>query len=213
MSESFVPLVHPSNGKWTPGVVRGLAIVDPTSQPDAEVEAESAAPTAEELETRLAELAELEEQRRLEHEAAMAEVRRIELALTDAEERMEGLVLEVAEQRSELVAEVRQGLASLVLAAARRIAGDGLKMDPSLLDALVEDGIRGFGESVLVLRVGSSDFERMEARFRGSEQVSVVEDPLIQAGCICEGRAGRIDSTAATAEETVAMVLRQWAAR
>jgi len=213
MSEAFVPLIDPSDGRWTPGLVRDLRVADAPELDASEAEAEEPPPTSERLATRMAELDQLEEQRGQEHEAALVEIQRVELELTDAEERIQSLIMDVQAQRSELVAEVRQGLASLVLAAARRIAGDGLKVEPGLLDALVEDGIRGFGDNTLILRVGSSDFTRMEARFSGSEQVSVVEDPLIQAGCICEGRAGRIDSTAATAEETVATVLRQWAAR
>ena len=155
---------------------------------------------------------EAEERRAKEHDAALSALAEQQDLLEETEQRMAAIATRLEEERTGLFREAREGLASLILVAARRMAGDALRDDPALLEALIDEGLRALGEDGLTLRVSLADYDRVQERM-GFGAVLVVPDLEIDGGCACEGPAGRIDATMATAEAAVAAVLARWAER
>jgi flagellar biosynthesis/type III secretory pathway protein FliH len=220
---AFVPLTgsFPRSGDWTPIATPASGFSPaaraqgpggtpgPAAAPPRAPEETSAAAIAR-LERELAALRARDAERSREHDEAMAAVRAEQAAVDGAVGRLDAAAKRVEAERATLLGEVRAGLGALVLTAAQRIAGDALAADPALLDALVDEGVRALGREGLVVRVAPDDLERVEARVAGTG-VRVVGDSSIEAGCACEGPAGRIDATIATAVAAVRSVLTQWA--
>lgn len=202
MADAFQPMTFSvGSTEWVQRLV-----VAPPEEPGLEEEEEEA-----QLEYVTAARA-AEARRAREHGAALAAVAERERSLAETEQRLSDIALKLEEDRTALFREARAGLADLILAAARRIAGDALRADPALLDALVDEGVRALGDEGLVLRVSEADFDRVQERL-GFRSVLVVADPELDGGCTCEGPAGRIDASKATAEAAIATVLAQWAER
>ena len=164
----------------------------------------------------LAELEELRAREALradEHAAALEELaaqdRAREAQVTALLARLEHVARDVAAARDGLVAEVREGVGAVVLEAARRIAGDQLHVDPRLLDAIVDQAVGALGREGLVIRLSPLDAGVVRDRLR-STGITVVEDPALEAGAICEGPSGRIDASLDSAAAAIASVLEQW---
>jgi flagellar biosynthesis/type III secretory pathway protein FliH len=164
----------------------------------------------------LAELEELrarEAVRTEEHAAAVEELaaqdRAREAQVAELLARLDRVARDVAAARDGLVAEVREGVGAVILEAARRIAGDQLHVDPRLLDAIVDQAVGALGREGLVIRLSPIDAGVVRERLR-STGISVVEDPSLAAGAICEGPSGRIDASLESAAAAIASVLEQW---
>ncbi len=201
MARGFQPLTFSGVGaEWDPRLVPSAAELAVTPKEDAVQVALIAAAR------------EAEERRSREHAAALAALEEQQASLEETELRMAAIATRVEEERSGLFREAREGLASLILVAARRMAGDALRDDPALLEALIDEGLRALGEDGLTLRVSLADYDRVQERM-GFGAILVIPDLEIEGGCACEGPAGRIDATMATAEAAVAAVLARWAER
>lgn len=134
--------------------------------------------------------------------AAEAEARAAAAALKEAARVLTGM-------RGALLEEARAGTAAVVRAAACRIAGDALHTDAGLLQALVDEAIRALGKDGLVVHVSPSDADMLRDVL-GDSAVEVVEDFGVEAGCVFEGPAGRIDASIESAVAAVNAVLDQW---
>jgi flagellar biosynthesis/type III secretory pathway protein FliH len=122
---------------------------------------------------------------------------------------LEQVVREVAAARDGLVAEIREGVGAVILEAARRIAGDQLHVDPRLLDSIVDQAVSALGREGLVIRLSPVDAAAVRERLRVAG-VTIVEDPSLEAGAICEGPSGHIDASLGSAAAAIASVLEQW---
>lgn len=107
-----------------------------------------------------------------------------------------------------LVEELRAEAGAVIREAARRIAGDALHADPTLLGALVEEAVAALGRDGLQVHVSPVDAEALRERMPG---LDVVEDFAIEAGCISVGPAGRIDASLETAMVAVGAAIERWA--
>ena len=188
----------------------GMALAQPTPElepaapePDPELIAH-----IEALETRL-EAA--ENARKSVAAATEARERAQGTQLKEALARLEAVTRDVEGARSRLVEEMRQGVGVVILEAARRIAGEQLRVDPRLLDAVVEEAGRALGKEGLVVRVAPADVELVQARMQAAG-VTVVGDAAITGGAICEGPSGSIDASLDSATAAIASVLEQWRA-
>ena len=179
------------------------ALDTPEPEPDPELIAH-----IEALEARLEEA---ENARKTAVAAAEARERAHGAKLNEALARLEAVTRDVEGARSRLVEEMRHGVGVVILEAARRIAGDQLRVDPRLLDAVVEEAGRALGKEGLVVRVAPMDVELVQARMQAAG-VSVVGDPKITGGAICEGPSGSIDASLDSATAAIASVLEQWRA-
>lgn len=143
------------------------------------------------------------------HSAALASLAAAEAEARSAAGTLREATESVRAMRRGLVDEVRATTAAVILEAARRIAGDALHADPALLNAIVDEAVRTLGRDGLVVRVAPVDGERVRKAL-GAGDITVVEDPTITAGCVCEGLAGSIDASVECAVAAVAAVLEQW---
>ncbi len=171
--------------------------------------AETHAPDPEPLPQPAFQIDERELERERVHEAAMETLAEAEAETRSAARAMREAAAAFDALRKTLLAEVRESTAAVILEAARRIAGDELHADTSLLTAIVEDGVRTLGRGGLVVRAAPQDGEALRQALVG-QGVEVVEDFSIEGGCICEGPGGSIDATVARAVAGVKAVLEQW---
>jgi flagellar biosynthesis/type III secretory pathway protein FliH len=228
----FVPLVHSQgHGAW-----RGLAVGGKTEEAlpvDAEelllsqvrrgATPEPEPPPAppepdpelvariEELEAALEQSAAELEARDAEHAAAMETIAAQRKDLAQAVERVAQVARSVDAARTALVEELREGIGSVILEAARRMAGEALHADPRLIEAMVEEASRALGREGLRVRVAPQDAAHLRAALEG-QGIVVVPDPRVDAGAICEGPSGRIDASLESATSAIASVLSQWRA-
>lgn len=178
---------------------------EPEAEPDPEPEPDP------ELMARIEELEARDQEREEEHAAAMQALEAERKSLAAAADRVLQVARAVDGARSQLVEELREAVGGVILEAARRMAGQALRADPRLVDAIVDEAARALGREGLVVRVAPQDAELLRGRFQGSG-ITVVEDPAVDAGAICEGPTGRIDASLASASSAIASVLAQWQA-
>ncbi len=187
----------------------GMALAQP--EPEEVPEPEPDPELIAHIEALEARLEEAENARKTAVAAAEARERAQGAKLTEALARLEAVTRDVEGARSRLVEEMRHGVGVVILEAARRIAGDQLRVDPRLLDAVVEEAGRALGKEGLVVRVAPGDVELVQTRMQAAG-VSVVGDPQITGGAICEGPSGSIDASLDSATAAIASVLEQWRA-
>ena len=153
---------------------------------------------------------------RLDHDRTHEHQRRLEaldqaVAAAKAEEvRFATLCGQMDTLRTRLLAELRAAAGELVVSTAARIAGDALRTEPELVEALIDEAVSALGEDGLVLRVCPMD----EARLRlalGDRKIQVVGDPDVRAGCIASSPVGRIDATLDTAVAALRDAAAVWA--
>lgn len=190
---------------------RRMMAAEPEPEPDVEPEPEPEPEPDPELIARIEELEARDQEREEEHAAAMKSLEAERKSLAQATERVLQVARAVDGARSQLVEELREAVGGVILEAARRMAGQALHADPRLVDAIVEEASRALGREGLVVRVAPQDAELLRGRFQGSG-ITVVEDPAVDAGAICEGPTGRIDASLASASSAIASVLAQWQA-
>lgn len=200
----FVPLAGPRS--WTP---LGRALEIPPEAPPAELTPPPAPPPDPLLGLRQ-QLDQADKERAAEHKRKLAELRQAEEAARAEEARFAKLCGEVQALRERVFAELRAGAADLVVQTAARIAGDALRTEPELVDALVDEAVSALGEEGLTLRVCPHD----EARLRlalADRKIQVVGDPNVRAGCIAASPVGRIDATLDTAVAALREAAGVWA--
>lgn len=179
----------------------------PAEDAPAPEDAPAAEPTAGAGRERATELEDRERAR--EHAEAVAELERLQARERAAAERLGELAAEFARLRDGLVQEMRAHTATLVLQLARRVAGEGLRTQPELLDAMVRDAIDALGPGEVLVRVSPEDEPRVRATLTGSG-VRVEADPSVAAGCVSKGALGTIDASLDTAMASAEVAVRAW---
>lgn len=111
-----------------------------------------------------------------------------------------------------LLIELRAHAADVIIATATHLAGEGLRVQPELLDTLITEAIAALGMDGLVLRVSIADEARVRAAFE-PQNVRVLADERVSAGCIAQGTAGTIDASLDTAFAALTAAGAQWQAR
>ena len=227
----FVPLVHTQgHGAWRGlgaggrteealpvdaeelllSQVRRGAVAEPEPPPAPEPDPELLA-RIEELEAALEQAVAEQEAREAEHAAAMEALAAQRRELTLAVERVAQVGRAVDAARTALVEELRDGIGSVILEAARRMAGEALHADPRLVEAMVEEASRALGREGLRVRVAPQDAPHLRDALE-AQGIVVVPDARVDAGAICEGPSGRIDASLESATSAIASVLSQWRA-
>lgn len=152
----------------------------------------------------------VDQDRAQEHKRRLAELDQAIAAAKAEELRFATLCGQMDTLRTKLLAELRSAAGELVVSTAARIAGDALRTEPELVEALIDEAVSALGEEGLVLRVCPMD----EARLRlalGDRKIQVVGDPDVRAGCIASSPVGRIDSTLDTAVAALRDAAGVWA--
>ncbi len=208
-------------GRWRPMSVLAaaanrpplVAAVEQAPPPPEEPEAGGA---AVDLEGALAATMEALEAERRAHEQTKAQLASTagQLALaTDSVEveaaRLRAAVEGLGATRRRLVDEIREGVGQLVLASARKLAGEGLRVQPGLVEALVVDTVAALGREGLVVRVSPDDVSRVTRALDGTG-AQVVADNTIEGGCAAATPFGSVDATLQTATAALRVVVEHW---
>jgi flagellar biosynthesis/type III secretory pathway protein FliH len=147
--------------------------------------------------------------RNREHSTALAQLEQLKAEEQALLTRLSHLSSHLEQARQQLLGQFRQGAGQLILEAARKIAGDGLKNQPELLDKMVQDATDALGKKGLVLYIGAIDSARLMDALENSG-IAVEVDFSIEGGLRAETTAGRLDATLETALAAVADVISQW---
>lgn len=152
--------------------------------------------------------AEREQVRAEEHAQILADLE-LQKAKTKANnERLGQLAGELVRMREAMVAEVREHVGAMLLLGARRLAGESLRGEPGLLEALVRHTVDGLGGGAVVVRVNPADAERLTGTL--GDDVRVVADTSIHAGCIAQGDHGTIEATVDVAAGSLLAEVQAW---
>lgn len=154
------------------------------------------------------EFIEKERARSMEHAAALAEIERLQAREKAAAERLAQVTADFVRQRDVALSELRAHAAELILAGARKIAGEALRVDPELLTAMIGEAVDALGTTGLTVRVASRDVERVQAIVAAG--VVVESDASITGGCIATGPSGSIDASFERAADAVTAAVRAW---
>lgn len=151
---------------------------------------------------------ERERVRAAEHGQLLADLE-LQKAKTKANnERLGQLAGELVRMREAMVAEVREHAGAMMLLGARRLAGASLRGEPGLLEALVRHTVDGLGGGAVVVRVNPEDAARLGSTL--GEDVRVVGDTSIHAGCIAQGDHGAIEATVDVAAGSLLAEVQAW---
>jgi len=162
-----------------PRAVRDAFAAPPPPEPDPSLAIEQA---------RLAELARLDAERK-----ALANER------AQVRELQARYAARLAEVANDVHAETRptaEAVVELALAVARELVGREVKLDPQLLGAAIEDGMRQLdGEQPLQVRVSPVDIEAVRAlpQFAGAKVDLIADQRLEPGGCTIESARSVID--------------------
>lgn len=146
--------------------------------------------------------------RTAEHAASMADLERQKDRNQATNERLGQLAGELVRLREAMVHEVRGHAGALLLLGARRLAGEGLRGEAGLLESLVRQTVESLGGGSVMVRVNPEDVERLVAALK--DQVRVVGDTSIHAGCIAESDFGSIDATVDGAAGSLLAEVHAW---
>ncbi|GDX82211.1 hypothetical protein LBMAG42_40220 [Deltaproteobacteria bacterium] len=176
-----------------------------TAQPEKPLAVHAA---MQEAEATIAAFAERERVRAEEHAQILADLE-LQKAKTKANnERLGQLAGELVRMREAMVAEVREHVGAMLLLGARRLAGESLRGEPGLLEALVRHTVDGLGGGAVVVRVNPADAERLTGVL--GDDVRVVGDTSIHAGCIAQGEHGTIEATVDVAAGSLLAEVQAW---
>lgn len=145
--------------------------------------------------------------RKLEEAAALAS--RNAASLEAEADRLRQVADGLVATRRRLVEELREAAGVLVLAGARKLAGEGLRTQPGLVEALVDDAVAMLGRDGLVVRVGPGDVDRVTLALTGSG-AQIVADTTITGGCFAATPFGAVDATVQTAAAALQLVVERW---
>ena len=144
-----------------------------------------------------------------EHAATMAKLQQLQAEEQARLEQLQQLAGELESARQKLLGQLRLGAGQIILEAARKVAGDGLRAQPELLDRMVQDAIDSLGKQGLILYVGPEDEDRIRDALAPSG-IEVKVDVRIEAGVRAENSTGRLDATLETAMNALTEVISQW---
>lgn len=144
-----------------------------------------------------------------EHQAALAALKQQQAEFQAQQEQMLNLCQQAEAARRGLVRQFREGAGALIFAAARRVAGEGLKQQPELLTQLVNESIDALGRQSLVIYSSEKNAEHLAAALKDSG-IRVEVDAKISGGLRAESPAGRIDASMEAALAAIADVIEQW---
>ncbi len=146
--------------------------------------------------------------RAAEHAVSMADLERQKTRNQATNDRLGQLAGELVRLREAMVHEVRGQAGALLLLGARRLAGEGLRGEAGLLEALVRRTVDSLGGGSVVVRVNPEDVESLAAAL--NNEVRLVSDPSIHAGCIAESDFGSIDATVDGAAGSLLAEVHAW---
>jgi len=144
-----------------------------------------------------------------EHAAAMVRLQQLQAEEQARLEHLQQLSAELEGARQKLLGQLRFGAGQIILEAARKIAGDGLRTQPELVDRMVQDAIEALGKKGLVLHVSAEDSARLHDALSPSG-IEVEADFAIEGGVRAESPSGRLDATLGTAMNALTEVISQW---
>lgn len=144
-----------------------------------------------------------------EHAAGMARLQQLQSEEQAKIEQLQQLATELETTRQKLLSQLRYGSGQIILEAARKIAGDGLRAQPELLDRMVHEAVDALGKKGLVLYVSAEDGDRIRGALAPSG-IEVEIDFSIEGGVRAEGSSGRLDATLSTAMNALTEVISQW---
>ena len=179
VATAAAPLTPPAVPVVVPIVAAAVVVSEPTSPGPLELEIERL--TVEHAR----EIASLKAEIRRER----AEEQMVTGALSRAIDALEVL-------HTRLLTDFRSQAADVVVAAAVHIAGQGLRVQPELLDALLSEAISSLGMNDLVLRVSPEDEPRIRAAFELRHDRRAQERPDRREGPDGEPNADRRVNTA-----------------
>jgi flagellar biosynthesis/type III secretory pathway protein FliH len=191
----FLPLSAP--GEFRGGHGAPVPAASAAAGPDAPAE------SIEELRVRIeAEAlarAECSLRERLALESDSARAAREALALEAASAREAAVRLGAAAEalvqaRGRLLADLRAQAGEAVLAMARRVAGEALRVDPLVLQGLVDEVVEALGATGLSLRVSPADADRVRGALR-DRGIHVIADDHVDAGMVGDGLGGTFDAS------------------
>lgn len=116
---------------------------------------------------------------------------------------------QLVEARTALTAEFRAGVGPVVLAMARRVAGEGLRVDDAALGRLVDEVVEALGSGPLVLRVAPADVERIRAATAG-RGLQVEADATVDGGLVGVAPGGSFDASLGSGFEAMRAVVDAW---
>ena len=144
-----------------------------------------------------------------EHAAAQQKLQQQQAELQQQQERLKKLATEMEASRRTMLKQLRTGAGQLILEAARRIAGDGLRTQPELIDQMVVEATEALGSQGLVLHVGTSDAEHLQESLKETG-ILVETDFQMAGGLRAESPAGRLDASMETALIALSRVIESW---
>lgn len=168
-------------------------------------------PTADELETMLAE-AEARGQAAGEAAAAAA-VAAVEARASEELERMRAVVAGLEAYREQIAEEARDACGQLVVQSLRRVA----MRTPEVLDAILEARCAEIAESMVgagkvSVRVHPDDLKLAGKLLGEREGWSIVSDRSIKGGCVAESEAGRMDASLDAGLDAIQEAVKAWRA-
>ncbi len=143
-----------------------------------------------------------------EHGQLLADLELQKAKTKASNERLGQLAGELVRMREAMVAEVREHAGAMMLLGARRLAGEALRGEPELLESLIRSTVDGLGGGAVVVRVNPEDAARLGATL--GDDVRVVGDTSIHAGCIAQGDHGTIEATVDVAAGSLLAEVQAW---
>lgn len=162
-----------------------------------------------ELEAALAREQSAHQESRTALDAAREAAGRATSSIEEEATRLHNMAEGLLSARRRLVDELREGVGSLILAGARKLAGEALRDQPGLVEALVADAVATLGRDGLVVRVAPSDAERARLALQGTG-AEVIADAAVDGGCVATTPFGSVDASFATAAEALRIVVERW---
>ena len=205
----FVPMPRQKTA-WEPLIRSERPAPPPTARPK-----EAAPPPRAEDPQKLAQAAlraEFEAKdkaRAAEHAAALAKLQAQQAEVQQQLEKLRALATELEGSRKTLLQQLRTGAGMLILEAARRMAGDGLRTQPELLDQMVSEATDALGSKGLVLHVSAQDAEHLAETLKETG-ILVETDFQMSGGLRAESPAGRLDASLEAALIALSKVVEQW---
>lgn len=203
---AFAALGAPRSGGFSNGVVPSAAVVKNSAVPT-EFPTPAAEPTpavtasTDVVNARIAELeAELirrDQARQVEHESRIAELEIERQKLHAASTRVGSVAGELVRARVAMIDQFKSAAGSLLLAGARRLAGESLSAQPELLANRANELAALLGDGDVRVRVNPADHAALAPLLPDS--MSLVSDTNVGAGCIVESSHGSVDGSVSTA--------------
>jgi flagellar biosynthesis/type III secretory pathway protein FliH len=206
---AFVPLPRQKTA-WEPLIREQRPAPEPKAvRPAPRPEAPPADPQKAARDAIRAEFEAKDAARSKEHASALQKLQQQQAELQQQSERLKKLASEMETSRRTMLKQLRTGSGQLILEAARRIAGDGLRAQPELIDQMVVEATEALGSKGLVLHVGPLDAEHLLESLKETG-ILVETDFVMTGGLRAESPAGRLDASMETALIALSRVIESW---